>query len=375
MALKIEKLVTGAYGLGHEGKQTYMVKDALPGEEVTLGREQKKGSVILSRAESVSNPSPMRVEPICPLYGKCGGCDFLCVSRKDSAYLKEEMIRDNLRRISGLEEEVDFLPPAYTEERAYRSRVRFHVRLSDKSIGFLERESNNLIPIEYCPLLTDRINALLKEKNLLLKKARSMMFENRVNRNTGFIELPVQDGDREVSIGGNTIDCLGYKVNSNVFFQSDLVLLPELLDFVKENTVGDVVMDLYSGVGTFSRLFEGSGKTLYAVEREKRCLELSRKNAPSAKSFTDDVAVFSKKVRYSMDTVIVDPPRVGLASSVVDMMMKWNPERIIYVSCDSTTFCRDYKLMKDRYRISKARVFDFYPGSSHEESAFVLDRI
>ena len=134
-------------------------------------------------------------------------------------------------------------------------------------------------------------------------------------------------------------------------------------------------MDLYSGVGTFSRLFEGSGKTLYAVEREKRCLELSRKNAPSAKSFTDDVAVFSKKVRYSMDTVIVDPPRVGLASSVVDMMMKWNPERIIYVSCDSTTFCRDYKLMKDRYRISKARVFDFYPGSSHEESAFVLDRI
>ena len=72
MALMIEKLVTGAYGLGHDGDQTYMVKDALPGELATLGRTQKKGSVIFSRAIGVENPSPMRIEPVCPLYGKCG---------------------------------------------------------------------------------------------------------------------------------------------------------------------------------------------------------------------------------------------------------------------------------------------------------------
>lgn len=375
MALTIEKLVTGAFGLAHDGGRTCLVKDVLPGERVEVSEIGSKGGACFYEPVSILETSPMRIPPVCPLYGVCGGCDFQIVSRRDSALLKQESIKDNLRRISGLEKLPVFLEPAFTESLAYRSRVRLHVRLSDRTIGFLGRESSSLVPVTHCPLLTKRIDDLLSERRTILEHARRMMFSNKVNRRTGFVELALQDGDDEVSIDGNDVTALGYLVNSGVFFQSNLLLLPDLLSFVKENAAGSVVMDLYSGVGTFSRLFEGEERTVYAVEKEKRCLELSKVNAPSARSFTADVALFSRRVKGGVDTVIVDPPRTGLHPSVVEMLMSWNSPKIIYVSCDSTTFCRDYAVLKKRYAIEKAKVFDFYPGSSHEESCFVLSAV
>ena len=162
-------------------------------------------------------------------------------------------------------------------------------------------------------------------------------------------------------------------MSANVFFQSNPRVLPKLFDFVKEHTIGDNVMDLYSGVGTFSALFEGSGKTVYAVERQKECLALARINAPSAISFSDDVAIWGRKSGRHVDTVIVDPPRVGLDKGVPEMISSWKPERIIYVSCNSVTAARDLPLFTG-YRIDRVKVFDFYPGSSHEEIAAVLVR-
>ena len=147
-----------------------------------------------------------------------------------------------------------------------------------------------------------------------------------------------------------------------------------MFDFVRENVVGNKIMDLYSGVGTFSALFEGSGKSVIAVERQKECLRLSEKNAPSARSITDDVFKFASKTKTKVDTVIVDPPRVGLDKGVPELIMSFEPKRIIYISCDSVTLSRDLPKF-DKYTPTLARVFDFYPGSSHIETAIVLSRI
>ena len=139
------------------------------------------------------------------------------------------------------------------------------------------------------------------------------------------------------------------------------------------NAIGFTIMDLYSGVGTFSALFEGSGKKVFAVEREKECLYLAKKNAPSAISFSADVALWGRKNKERADTIIVDPPRTGIGDEALSMILSWKPERIIYVSCNSATAARDIGRMKG-YRAIKARVFDFYPGTGHDESAYVIVR-
>lgn len=379
MQVKIEKLTQNAIGLAHtaDGKILF-VPQALPGEEVFVKKfSQKKGYFLCEDFETVKE-SELRIKSSCPYSNICGGCDFDFVSPKDSAYLKEEIVKDNITRISKLNELPPFLPPAYSDNESYRARCRIHVSLKDKKAGFLKKDSNELIPINSCPRLENKLNEEVFLSDDFLKRNRGLMFQKGVNRKTGLVELSLFCGNDKISVENEevvrSVDNIKYHVSANVFFQSNLLVLPELFNFVRENVVGNKLMDLYSGVGTFSALFENSDKELIAVERQKECLRLSQKNAPSAKSITDDVFKFASKTKTHVDTVIVDPPRVGLDKGVPELIMSFKPERIIYISCDSVTLARDIPLFSN-YKISKARIFDFYYASSHCESAVVLDRI
>lgn len=379
MQVKIEKLTQNAIGLAHtaDGKILF-VPQTLPGEEVFVKKYSQKKGYFLCEDFEIVKESELRIKSSCPYSNICGGCDFDFVSPKDSAFLKEEIVKDNITRISKLNELPPFLPPAYIDNESYRARCRIHVSLKDKRAGFLKKDSNELITIKSCPRLEKKLNEEVFLSDDFLKRNRGLMFQKGVNKKTGLVELSLFCGDDKISVENEevvrSVDTIKYHVSANVFFQSNLLVLPELFNFVRENVVGNKIMDLYSGVGTFSALFENSDKELIAVERQKECLRLSQKNAPSAKSITDDVFKFASKTKTHVDTVIVDPPRVGLDKGVPELIMSFKPERIIYISCDSVTLARDIPLFSN-YRISKARIFDFYYASSHCESAVVLDRI
>ncbi len=380
MALKIEKLVSSARGLGFDRDMTVLVPDALPGEEVEYRIKRQRRGVIEGEVTEILTPSPLRTAPVCPLYGKCGGCDFQRVSPSSSAYLKNEIVKDNLLRLGGMETLPPFLPPSCGDTDGYRKRARIHVDPRTGACGFLERESNRLVRVTHCPLLDSRINALLEEdKGTLYSEARALMFENRVNRDTGLVEVPVFAGDDGLSFGDRVVNVrcggISYSVTARVFFQSNPGVFSKILDYVKANTLGDTVMDLYSGVGTFSALFNDTEKTVWAVEKEKRCLSLAHRNAPHAVSYTDDCAKWvTKGPKSHVDTVIVDPPRTGLDRAVIEMIGKWNPERVIYVSCDAVTMSRDIALFRT-HRVEEVSVYDAYYATHHIETVVLMSRV
>ena len=377
MVLRIESMTSEARGVAHENGRTVFVSGVLPGETAECRITAERSSCAFAEAERIIEPSPLRIAPSCPYYGRCGGCDFQIVSSRDSAAIKKEVVRESLKRIGKRTDVPDDIPVFWGDFNGYRHRARFHVDCSSRRWGFLGRSSSSLVPIGSCPALSPRLDAMLSDSRALLNAGRAAMFSGRVNRETGYAEISAFEGDDDVSLDSRavpiTVGGIRYMVSGSVFFQSNPSLLPALLDFVRENTVGETVMDLYSGVGTFSALFEGSGRRVYAVERNRECLALSRVNAPSALSFTADVAAWGRKSGRCVDTVIVDPPRTGLSSEALSLILSWKPGRIIYVSCDSATLSRDAGHMKG-YAISKAAVFDFYPGTGHDESALVLDR-
>lgn len=379
MALRIEKMISLCKGLGYDEGKAVIVEGGLTGEEVEYEKITEKKGMIEGRVREILTPSPLRVLPLCPYYGICGGCDFQIVGEKDSAYIKEEIVKDTMKRVGKLETLPPFDTPSYSSFSNYRIRCRVHVDLKTKRQGFLAANSNKLIDIDHCPALEEKLNDLVSEKGgILFKRARELMFENRVNRDTGFVEVPLFSGDHEVSMSDKsvviTINGIKYNASASVFFQSNPRLLVSMQDYVKDNAVGDSIMDLYSGVGTFSALFNEDKKTVYAVEREKKCLELSKKNAPSAISFTDDCARWGKKNGKHVDTVIVDPPRTGLDGEVITLLESWKPERIIYISCNPVTASRDISLFS-HYAPVKAKVFDCYPGSSHIETIVIMSRV
>ena len=366
-------------GLGYDEGKTVIVEGALTGEEVEYEKISEKKGMIEGRVREILTSSPLRVSPICPYYGVCGGCDFQIVGERDSAYIKEEIVKDTMKRVGKLDTLPPFDPPSYSSFNNYRIRCRVHVDIKTKRQGFLKANSNQLVDISHCPALEEKLDRLLSERGGdIFRRARELMFENRVNRDTGFVEVPLFSGDNAVSMSDKSVDItvggIKYLASASVFFQSNPKLLESMLGFVKENVEGESIMDLYSGVGTFSALFNGEDKTVFAVERERKCLELSKKNAPSAISFTDDCARWGKNKGKHVDTVIVDPPRTGLDRDVISLLEEWKPERIIYISCNPVTASRDLALFSSYYPI-KAKVFDCYPGSSHIETVVLMSRV
>ncbi len=376
MSVLIEKLVSDAYGLSHDDEGVLLIRDALPGEEVEFEVTGKKGGTRVAIQKGVYRDSPIRIEPICPLYGHCGGCNFQIVNEVNSAILKEEIVKDALRRIGRIDFIPEFDEPVYGEFVGHRSRCRFHIDIKTKSVGFLEEGSNSLVPLEYCPALDEALNSLISDKKRLFDAARKKILEGDKKTGKKYVELDALSNGKDVSLGGNIVfDLLGREIiaSSRLFFQSNRRLLPSLMEYIKENTIGDAIMDLYSGVGTFSSMFECEGKTLFAVERDKEALRYMQKNAPSAIVFAEDVAKWGRKSGRKPDTVIVDPPRVGLGEEVSRLLSSWNAERIIYASCSPSTMARDISFM-DGYKIERIRVFDFYPGTGHVETVTSLSK-
>ena len=375
---RCEYLKAGGSGVCLIDGKTAYVPSLLPGEEAEIiSSREKKNHIEVLEAHRLED-SPLRIKPSCPYSGSCGGCDFDYVSEESSAFLKKDIVINTVRRSTGEDISSVMLPPVWGRKEGYRARCRIHVSLRDRKLGFLSKKSNSLVEVSSCPLLTVRLNEILSNPSLVFTRAQSYLFSKGVNPKTGFIELSLFDADDRVLIekdeGIRTIGPYVFNLSANVFFQSNPHLLPELFRFVRENAEGHVIMDLYSGVGTFSTLFENEGKDVTAVERDRYCLSLARRNAPSAAFYTDDVSSWARKVRKSVDTVIVDPPRTGLGKDTSELIASWNAERIIYVSCNSVTLASDLRELTRRYRIVKAQVFDFYPSSSHEESAVLLER-
>jgi 23S rRNA (uracil1939-C5)-methyltransferase len=380
MAYQIEKLIQGGAGLttSEEGKRI-LVMDVLPGEVVELGDFQEKAGYIRSTLQTILQASEERTTPPCPYWGVCGGCDFQYAKDEAQGILKEGIVLDNIKRLGGID------PASFRTERletgpawGYRNRVRFHVDIAARKVGFLGRKSKSLVPIDHCPILCEKLNALLANPERLFKAARTLMFSNKGGR-SGFIEVPAFCGDDDVSlldevvkttVGGHT-----FFVAASVFFQSNQYLLPALTSYVASHAVGDTVMDLYSGVGTFSAFLQQQGRRVIAVERQRQCLSLAKRHTPDCEFYSEPVERWAKERKGSVDTVVVDPPRVGLDASLPSLIASWKSRRIIYVSCNSVTLGRDLqRFASEGYTLTQVKVFDLYPQTFHSEVVAILDR-
>lgn len=380
MVLTAEKLVQGGSALAttQEGKKVF-ISDALPGETLEVSLSKSKGGYATAVIDRILEASEDRIEPPCRYWSLCGGCDFQYVKDDLQAQYKKTIIEDNLRRLGSIDLSTLVWESTVQDQGwQYRNRVRFHVDAGQKTIGFLARQSNTLVPIESCPVLQERLNTLLSDPHSLFQAARSKMFQKNNARNK-YLEVPVFLGDDEVSLAQNavliTIGLHRFMVTNEVFFQSNPLILPSMASYVASQAVGSVVMDLYSGVGTFSAFLAQEGRKIIAVERDQKCLRLARQNVQGCEYYTSAVEHWTKNTRQSVDTVVVDPPRVGLESSVPAMIASWKPERIIYVSCNSVTLARDlHRFREEGYTLRKVKMFDLYPQTFHHEVVAILEK-
>src|SRR6267378_5786158 len=123
MEVTIERILPGGFGLAHAEGKTLMVALAAPGDRLRVRVDRVKGNVGFASIVEVLEPSPVRIAPPCPYFGRCGGCDFQQLTYEAQLSAKVEMIRDCLHRIAKLEVSGELSITPSANEWRYRARA------------------------------------------------------------------------------------------------------------------------------------------------------------------------------------------------------------------------------------------------------------
>ena len=364
MYLKAEKFAQGGRSVGHlEDGRIVFIDGLFPGEEGEISIVEEKKDYCVAKTLSVAVPSEARRQSPCPFSSQCGGCPWIELSYDAQVRAKVELVKELFSDFP----DIEFKEPVTGSEFGYRSRARFQytIRNGKASLGFCAENSNRNVEITSCPVADAALNCLISNPPRLNAWELKNSELSCISTDDGVL---YDDRTGWITVGEKRLP-----VSSKVFFQSNLKLLPKMIDYVVSLTQGPSVMDLYSGVGTFSAFLEDKFKVT-AVEINKACLSLAHLHLKNTSFFTSPVEKWNPKVT-KVDTVIVDPPRVGLDKAVPQMIAFWNPKRIIYVPCYPTTQHRDVKRLEELgYKAESLKLFDFYPQTPHVETVVLMSR-
>ncbi len=396
MILKALSPAYGGFAIAREDRVIF-IRGAIPGEVVDTVVEEKKRDYLVTSVTQVVEPSEHRVEPECPVFGVCGGCQLQYVSYARQISMKEEILHESLARLGGIE--IGLSPSLIGDQWHYRRRAQFKVGKAGE-IGFFREASRDVVRIDACPLLSDGLNAVLSSlsSSPLRLQGVSDIHVTCGDRAVAFVKgrSPAAElGAQLLSLGlagvivegrdasGETVtefdlNGIRYCVSAQSFIQAHWSLNCRVAEHLETELLpleGKAVLDLYAGAGNFSLPLARRGADVTAVEESPTAAEDGRQNVTLNSlrgcSFKAGTAErFALKKRY--DIILLDPPRPGLTVEVRRKILEQPPETVVYLSCNPATLARDLKQLKEKYDIMSVMMIDFFPNTYHIEALALL---
>ena len=424
------------------GGYTVFVKDALIGDKVRIKIIKAKKNYGYGRLMEIITPSPYRVKPPCPVARACGGCQIMHLDYKEQLRFKENKVHNLLERVGGLKD-FQMLPIlGMKEPYYYRNKAQFPVGKNKDGrivMGFYAGRTHSIVDTRHCYIqhpLNEKLTQIIKdwmekysiqpyEENTGKGLVRHVL--TRIGSTTGQVmvclvingnRLPQADalisqltkvegmtsicininrentnvilGDQVRTLWGQPyitdyIGNIAYQISPLSFYQVNpgqtRVLYEKALEFA-DLKPGEVVWDLYCGIGTISLFLAQTASKVYGVEIVPQAIDDARNNARL--NHMDNVEFFVGKAEEVLpreyekngiyaDVIVVDPPRKGCDPSLLECMVKMAPKRIVYVSCDPATLARDLKYLSGNgYKVEKVQCVDMFGHSVHVETVVLL---
>ncbi len=414
------------------GKKVF-VSFALPHEIVTAKVTESFKKYEEADTITVSNPSPDRVEPVCPHFTVCGGCSLQHWSTDAQIAFKQSVLAEHFKHFGDLTPD-EWLPPLRSTRTDYRRKARLGAKFVFKKdsmlLGFRERSSGWLADMDVCKVLDAQIGERLVDLKAMLSSLAGRETIPQLEMAVGDDGVamivrhlqPLSDADTQIIL--DFAAPLGWQVylqpagydSVHRIDQPDAPMrlhyeLPDFgvrfafspLDFTQVNRdinrqmvslavdmldlkAGERVLDLFCGLGNFSLpLARRVGETgqVIGVEGSEEMVERGFENAKLnglnnlefyAQDLTKD---FSHQpwAKQGFDALLIDPPRSG-AEEVMQYLARFNARRIVYVSCNPATLARDAGILATQgYRMRKAGVMDMFTHTGHVESIALFERI
>ena len=388
-SLQIEKLVYGGEGLSRPGGEVVLTPFVLAGETVEAQRLATRKQVQRAKLVRVTEPSADRIDAPCPVFARCGGCQYQHSTYSAQLRFKREILAETLRRVGKIEYESGRIAIESGPPYSYRNRAQFHIERGQ--IGYREMGSHRLVPIEECPVSAPKLNEVIAALNRMVHDRRWPGFVSSLEVFTDDVQVQWNVLESERHVGKHFFDWLAeevpgtvggpldyfvnednFRVSGSSFFQINRFLLPRLAELAIGGYKGATAWDLYAGVGLFSLPLARSFERVTAVESGRSAASDLKWNAEGA-SLSIEIALQNAEewlatAETAPDLVVADPPRAGLGKSAVARLLELRPANLVLVACDPATLARDLAALGAAYSVQRLTLVDLFPQTFHLET-------
>jgi 23S rRNA (uracil1939-C5)-methyltransferase len=410
---KLTSLEFGGYACVKHEEAILYVPRGVPGDEVCLRIKKLRKNFGSAEIQKIITPSEKRVDPKCEAFRRgCGGCQWLHIDYGTQLYWKARILGKMLTR--GLQTKIGLAPVAGMKHpSAYRNKLSLFGGPGGK-FGLMQENSKNLITFSQCPqeipINQDVYAKLIRSPfppsvtQLHLRGTRKkgcglLMMSERTSsavRKTAeslskdihalsSIAVKTRSGKKHL-IGSpfleEQIKGLSFRIPLDSFFQTNYTQAETLLttaETLLAPTPRDKLVDLYCGVGFFTLGLARRAFKVVGIENNRDSVIAATLNARLNKIdnaiFTcEDVAAgLASFQKGEIDALLLDPPRPGCESAVLQEIIRIRPERIVYFSCAPDTLVRDIAFLTSRgYRFADCVSTDMFPHTYHIEAAVKL---
>jgi len=404
ITLTLESVAHRGQAIAHYGGEVVFVPLGIPGEIVLAQVYQRRRGVLWAQIRRVIEPSPWRVEPRCSYFGECGGCHWQHVAYERQLFLKQQIVRDQLRRIGGIQDPPVRPTVGMANPWRYRNRVRLHVGQRGK-VGYFAMRSHEVIEVTDCPIAHPSLRtqwplaeelARLGAQQVVLRcgvhtSDRLVLMEGglpagvpkgwpddvnlvqRRRRRTSPIVIRGKGYMYESLLGRK------FRISALSFFQNNTIQTEKMIQLATGAVGADdgILLDAYSGVGTFSLLLAKRFSSVIGIEQSSWAIADALANARERHvRFVQGAIerVLGPTVAHC-DVLLLDPPRVGCSPKALQSLLDRAPRKIIYISCDPATLARDIARIRERgYILCSVQPIDLFPQTFHIEALAVLQR-
>jgi 23S rRNA (uracil1939-C5)-methyltransferase/tRNA (uracil-5-)-methyltransferase len=380
-------------GGGPDPKWVVMVAFALPGERVRARIFRSHANFSEADLVAVISPSPHRIEPMCPLFGRCGGCQYQNLGYGEQLEWKRRQVTELIGHMAGLTMEAS---PVIGSPRpfGYRSKITPHFNAPregrELAIGFLKQGTRfDIVDVPRCEIATEPINdRLAAGREEIRRKAGEGAFERGSTllfRDAGgkVVTSHEERVTEEVPLGPG--ETLRLHFLARDFFQNNPFILPAFASYVRDQAKASgarFLVDAYCGSGLFALASARAFERVAGVEVSESSVAFARENAAENRianaTFTagDAATIFAGLDFPAGETaVVIDPPRKGCDESFLRQLFEFGPRAVVYVSCDPATQMRDLKgFLAAGYVVSAVQPFDLFPQTRHLECVITLAR-
>lgn len=412
-----DPIVCQFHDLSHDGMGVGKVNECivfadgvLPQETALIQITSKKKNFMLAQVQQLMTVSKDRVDPVCPLFHHCGGCQIMHLRDEAQLQFKKKKVSNQIKKTLGLTFDFPIVPSLPTLN--YRNKIVLH---SDgKILGFHRKHSHTLVDIPHCYIAQPVINRLIemmRKEQALISSLSSVTLRTNLREDQVTLLCDVKDFQPAQAFAKKIGDDLAVKgvvakkgsqvrvlhgsreieetylqhtftVDCEAFLQINTAQAEKLYRYILQliqPQKGSVILDGFCGIGILAQLLALQGAFVIGIDIVPEAIASAKRNQ---KKFPETSCEFHCQAfehflipTNPIDWLVLNPPRGGLDPKAFKTIERLQAHAVIYVSCDPATLCRDLtRLVKMGYQIQTGQLFDLFPQTAHVETVVHLNK-